>query len=164
MKKSSFSQHYASHIVNLVVLVTGIGMLISAFNIDVGTGPIGAGSEIVPRIMTLAWVILAAIIFVTGLRAERPSSKNPVNLKVTCITIALLFFYVLGLRPIGFVLSSIIFCFLQMLVLAPSDRRAKRHLIIYAAIAIIAPIALNLLFANVFYIILPRGTFITLPF
>ena len=163
MKKMSFSKNYASNIVNIIVLLAGVAMFISAMQIDVGTGPIGAGSEIVPRLMTGIWVVLAVAILIRGLFQEG-EGRTGANIKVTAITMGLLLLYASGLRPIGFVISSVLYCFLQMLVFAPSDRRTKRHTIIYAIIAIVAPIGINLLFANVFYVILPRGTMISLPF
>jgi len=163
MKKISFSKNYASNTVNIVMLMAGVAMFVSAMRIDVGTGPVGAGSEIVPRIMTLAWVILAAAILITGLFKEG-EGQTGTNLKVTFITLGLLFLYAYGLRPVGFLITSILYCFFQMLVFAPADRRSKRHILIYALIAVAAPAIMNFIFTNVFSIVLPRGTFISLPF
>ena len=160
MKKLSFTRDLYSNIVNLIVLIAGIGMFISAQGIETGAvGSIGAGSEIVPQLMTTIWIVLAGIIFIQGL-FKSGTGDTGANIKVAGLTMALLFLYAFGLRPIGFVLSSMLYCFFQILLFAPQTARSKKHVIIYVLIALVVPFAINMLFVEVFSIILPRGEII----
>lgn len=149
-------------IVNLVVLILGIILFISARTIEVGA-MLGAGSELVPQLVTTLWVMLAIPILIMGLRKEEVFGKK-VNIKPFLITLALLLGYALLLRPIGFVLTSMIYCFLQTLVYSPEDKRTKKDYIIFGVISIAVPIIINFVFANFFLLFLPQGDVIRIPF
>ena len=147
---------------NLIVLLAGVVLFFSARNIRVGS-LLGAGSEIVPRLMTTAWVILGALIFIVGLRSKEEFGKK-INMRPFLITLALLFMYVLMLRAIGFVLVSMAYCFIQMSLFAPEDKRTKKDYVILGAVSVVVPIFINFVFARFFLIILPQGDFIRIPF
>jgi len=151
-----------SNIVNLVVLLIGIALFISAQNIQVG-GLLGAGSEIVPQLMTTIWVGLGVLILLSGLRKEETPGKK-VRLLPFALTLALLVGYAYFLRPIGFVLVSMIYCFAQMMIFTSEELRTKKNYILCGVVSVVFPLLIYNIFANFFSIFLPAGDVIRLPF
>lgn len=64
--------------------------------------------------------------------------------------------YMIAFQPVGFVVSSIVYLFLQMLLL--SDK-TNRKILLFAVIAIILPVAVDALFVYVIKMPLPVGIF-----
>jgi len=151
-----------SHIFNIIILIIGIVLFFSARAIEVGR-VLGRGSEIVPMLMTSTWIVLSIIIVISGLRKTEDFSKIA-NMKPFVATLVLLLGYVVLLRPIGFVLTSILYCFMQIVLFAPASKRTKNDIAVFVAISIIFPIVVNNIFANFFSIFLPQGDIIRLPF
>ena len=151
-----------SHIFNVIVLIIGVVLFFSARAIEVG-GVLGQGSELVPMIMTSTWVILSIIIVISGLRKTEQFGKK-VNMRPLLITLALLFGYAFLLRPVGFVLTSMLYCFAQILIFAPEIKRTNKDYVIFGVISLVFPIVINNVFANLFSIFLPQGDIIRLPF
>jgi len=151
-----------SHIFNIAVLIIGAVMFFAAHAIEVG-GMLGQGSEIMPILMTSIWIVLAIIITIMGFRKTENFGKvNRMNHMLT--TIALLFAFVMLLRPIGFVLTSILYCFVQTILFAPEDKRTKKDFIQYGILSVMFPIIVFNIFANFFSIFLPQGDVVRLPF
>ncbi|MCL2569265.1 MAG: tripartite tricarboxylate transporter TctB family protein [Oscillospiraceae bacterium] len=151
-----------SNIINLVVLLIGVALFVSAQNIQVGT-LLGAGSEIVPQLMTTVWVGLGVLILLSGLRKDETYGKK-IRIIPFLLTLALLIGYALLLRPIGFVLVSMIYSFAQMMIFTSEELRTKRNYILCGVIAVVFPLVIYNVFANFFSIFLPAGEVIRLPF
>jgi len=151
-----------SHIFNIIVLMIGVVLFFSARAIEVGR-VLGRGSEIVPMLMTSAWMALAVIIIISGLRKAENFTKIT-HMKPFLITLAMLLGYVALLRPVGFVLTSMLYCFTQTVLFAPEDKRTKNDYIMFGVISVIFPIVVFNIFANFFSIFLPQGDIIRLPF
>lgn len=69
-------------------------------------------------------------------------------------TIALMAFYVLAFEPVGFLLSSIIYLFAQILLMSNQENRKP---VLFAIISILLPLAVDILFVFVIKMPLPRG-------
>ncbi len=65
-----------------------------------------------------------------------------------------MFVYMFIFEPVGFVFSSAIYLFVQMMILSNKNNRKP---ILFAAIAIILPIAVDALFVYAIQMPLPRG-------
>jgi len=155
-------KNWHSHLFNLIVLLVGIVLFFSARAIEIGR-ILGRGSELVPILMTSLWVALAVIIVISDLRKPEQFSTK-IKMGPLLITLAILFGYVLLLRPIGFVLTSMVYCFIQIIVFAPEDKRTKKNYIIFGVVSVVSPIIINNIFAKLFSIFLPQGDIIRLPF
>jgi flagellar biosynthesis protein FlhB len=136
-------------------VVTGVALFMSAQGIDTGSA-MGQGGDFMPKLLTTIWLIFSALIFITGLR-EKGKGAEGMDVKGFIATLVLLFAYIFLIDIIGFTITSIVYVFIQMLLFAPKDNRTKKTYIVFAAISIIAPIVVNLIFANVFFLILPEG-------
>lgn len=144
-------------LVNLVLVLTGAILWLSAQTIEVGAA-MGQGGDFMPKLCSTIWLIIAILLFVFGLRTpDTGKNKAPISIKGFLSTLVLLFVYVLLLKPIGFVITSIVYMFIQMMLFVPAELRNKKNYIIFAVVSIVLPIAVNLLFVNVFSLILPTG-------
>ena len=65
--------------------------------------------------------------------------------------------YVNVLKPVGFLISTFVYLTLQMIVLAPNDKRTKKEIIKYVIINLIFTVVVYVLFRYGFKIILPAG-------
>lgn len=144
-------------LVNLVLVISGAALWLSAQTIEVGAA-MGQGGDFMPKLCSSIWFVIALLLFVFGLRTrDAEKSEAPVSIKGFLATLVLLFLYVLLLKPIGFVITSIVYMFAQMLLFVPSELRSKKNYIIFAIVSVVLPIVVNMLFVNVFSLILPTG-------
>ena len=63
------------------------------------------------------------------------------------------------LQPVGFILSTMVYLLLQMLVLSPDDERDPKHIIRLVIIDVIFTLVVFFLFRYGFKIVLPAGIF-----
>lgn len=69
-------------------------------------------------------------------------------------TIVLMILYMLAFQPVGFIVASAVYLFLQMLLL--SDR-TNRKIILFAVVSVLLPVAVDALFVFVIKMPLPVG-------
>ncbi|MDY3280768.1 tripartite tricarboxylate transporter TctB family protein [Dysosmobacter sp.] len=115
------------------------------------------GSAFFPKVISVAMIIFGVICLVQSLRAEeKESKKTDSDKKGGWLTVLLIAGYVLIFEPVGFLISTMIYLFLQILVLTPAEKR-KWPVII--AISVIAPLAIYTLFVYVISTPLTKGIF-----
>jgi len=145
-----------------VLILVGVLMLANAIIFgQVITSKIGA--DFFPKIISTGIILVGTAILVNGLREfrkELPADTGKANVSIPGnypalgITVALLIIYVLLLGPLGFIVTTIPFTFLLMLLITP---RSRRKYLTFAIVSIVSTIATYFLFARIFYVILPRG-------
>ena len=81
-------------------------------------------------------------------------SKLTVRLVACCLLIAL---YALLYRPLGFVLSSILFLFFLTVLLAPNEKRTLKMHTFYFGFSVAFTLLVYFLFTRVLSMMLPRG-------
>jgi len=152
-----------------VLFLYGLWMLVHSFSFT-GVGRAGEpGPVLLPRIISTLLILLSILLLLTTVAGLKKADKSIAiateekikssfldkkNINIL-ITFGLFVFYMLALAPLGFVLSSIIYVFLQMLVLSVAP--SKKQLLIFAIVSISVPILSYLLFVNAFSLMLPRG-------
>ena len=115
------------------------------------------GSAFFPKVISVAMIIFAVICLVQALRMEeKESKKTDSDKKGGWLTVLLIAGYVVIFEPVGFIISTMIYLFLQILVLTPAEKR-KWPVII--AISVIAPLAIYTLFVYVINTPLTKGIF-----
>ena len=72
------------------------------------------------------------------------------------LSILLIAAYVMAFRSVGFIIDTVIYLFIQMLILTPKE---KRNMLTIGIISIIAPICIYTLFTYVINTPLPKGIF-----
>ena len=67
--------------------------------------------------------------------------------------------YVFVLQPVGFIISTFVYLFGQIFVLAPDEKRTKKDIILYLIIDVVFVLVVFFLFRYGFKIVLPAGIF-----
>jgi len=120
------------------------------------------GASFLPRIVAGALTLLGAILVFGSLRCVAPRPARQQNheervfggLPAVLLSALLMCAYVGLMESLGFVLTSSIYIFLQILILAKEE---KRNYLAFILISIILPIAVYYLFVNVFKVMIPGG-------
>ena len=145
-------------------LVYGIVLLIMTSMMDAPQKSGQVGADFLPRVIAILIIALSIGFLATtlssalktmksGNKAENTSEKQ--NVKRIIITMALLVAYVALMNTIGFVITTIIYLFLQMVILG--NHPTKKDIILYAVIAVVVPIVVNYVFVEGFQLLLPEG-------
>lgn len=145
-----------------LLLLLGLGLFWACTSVK-DFAAIGVGSAFLPRLTAGLLTLLGLVLLGNGLRA--PSSKDPKNaaastetvfggLPAVVTSIALMAGYLALLEPLGFLPTSILYVFAQMLVLR---KHAARRYALFGAITVLAAVVCNYLFINLFDISLPQG-------
>lgn len=144
-------------IMNIILILAGASLWLSAQNIAVGAA-MGQGGDFMPKLCSSIWLLVSGLLLIFSLRAPDEKEKTDTSgIGGFLITAALLFVYILLLKPVGFVITSAVYMFAQMMLFVPKEYRSKKNYIMFAVISITLPIGVNALFANVFSLILPTG-------
>lgn len=121
------------------------------------------GPKIMPRILSITLLIVGVIIVVSALLRllrtpvaveDKGGEAASVNYKKVAATMALIGFYVFSLRPLGFILVTIIYLFCQFAVLGGV---AKRRLPAYGILSLGLSFGIYNLFYFAFNVLLPPG-------
>lgn len=153
-------------------LYAGIFSLVYGIVLFVLTATMGAtkkgtdvGADFLPRIIAILIIALSLgfiAVTVSGIMSARkagtandeaPAEKK--NYKGIIMTMALLIAYVALMNTIGFIVTTIVYLFLQMLILGHEP--TKKQIILYAVISVVAPIIIYYVFVNGFQLLLPAG-------
>ena len=169
MDKNELSEVKINFYAGLFCIVLGIAVVIKAANFQL-LGLTELGADFVPQLVGTLMAFLGAALTVQSaikLRNEGASffrekseagisgeaRKRTVNVLLCCV---LLLAYAFSISTLGFILASILYMFLQMLLLTPKRPSIKR-IILFAAVSIASPYIISDLFFRLFRLILPSG-------
>lgn len=124
------------------------------------------GPEFMPMVigvLTFALAVLLTFLSVKNLkmRSEELAKAKPddCDYKRVLLSAILVLIYVFILQPVGFIVTTLVYLPLQMLVLSPDDQRGKKQIIQLLIIDVIFTLVVFFLFRYGFKIILPTGIF-----
>lgn len=113
------------------------------------------GSGFFPMVVGFAMCALSVLRLVLAIREkEEPAKKSGDDLMGGLATIILIGGYCIAFNPVGFIISTMVYLFLQILILTPKEKRSWP---ITIAISLIAPIAFYALFVYAINTPLPKG-------
>lgn len=156
-------------------LITGVvGTLFSLFylyetttvKVFGGSATAGINAQTVPKMWGTCFLVLSIILVVRGLikwrRGQHAVSMRTLieqirSRREVVYTFILLILYAAVMKPLGFILSSMLYAFFQIWVLTPIDKRTKKSHIIAAVLAIVFSIGLYYIFTKYLMIMLPPG-------
>ena len=125
-----------------------------------GMGKAIVSSQTLPKIWGVCMYILALCLIIRGLRAKKKSGERmsfgewvKENTEVLA-TFAALIIYVLVMEYIGFIISSLVYIFVQTIILTP---RAKRNYVVAGVIAVVFSFGTYYVFVNFLSVLLPAG-------
>jgi hypothetical protein len=163
-RKISF-ERYKDLISGSALILLGIYITIESGNIKGHTQSSVVNARFVPRIIGITLIVFSGITFIKALvklllyrRTEESTPAKQCDDRITLgCTAVLLVLYALMFKPLGFIVSSVIYLFLQVPVLTPKEKRTRRVLPIAAAVAVIIPVLIYIGFRYGLEILLPVG-------
>lgn len=154
---------YRDLITGSVVMLGAVAMFVASANLK-DFAAIGVGASFMPRLTALLLFIVGLVIvsstWRTGGRNREPLKAQESEpgvfggLPAVLLSIVLMFIYLALLDPLGFLLSSVLYAFAQMIVLT---KDGNRRYMVFAVSSLVTAIAAYYLFVNVFDISLPAG-------
>lgn len=154
----------------IALILFAVFMYATSYMIQPTTSDV-LGSRFFPQVVAILIAVLAVCMIVGAVAsqkkaagAEQPAEKTEektekkgLNMPLVLTVVGLFAYYILILQ-LGFTITSILYLLFQGAVLmSKEDLKDKKKLIILVLVAVIAPIALNFIFWNVFQIALPAG-------
>ena len=146
-------------------LIFGIAILILSTGIEVKAKNGDVGSAFLPVVIGWMMVVLSIIYGVSALLEGRRAGKAAVEVdeqeilktdnKKIFLSFILMVSYAVLLKPIGFLISSILYLFLQINVM--TDKPTAKQRIFFAVLSIIVSVLINYIFVNWFSMALPDG-------
>lgn len=150
------------------LLVVSVIMFITSFSFEALTTSL-VGPAFMPQIIAIVMAIFSVIIAVSGFKKSK-SAIEPINApeeveeelivtekksyKPVLISLALMIGYVALLSYVGFLIMTVVYIFLQMLLLS---HVTHRKIWLFLLISIVTSATIYYLFRNVFYVMLPTG-------
>ena len=119
--------------------------------------PTDVGSGYVPIFLSVCILITAGAKLALTLLDKKPpkaAAKSASDLAGGLGTVGLMLLYVIAFEPVGFLLSSMVYLFAQILLMSNRDNRRP---VLFAAISVALPVGIALLFAYVIKMPLPVG-------
>ncbi len=149
-------------ILGVVLLALGIFYTIYAQQIKTRPKltPSYSSARIFPTLLGILLIILSVCLIIQGIRAfksneeEETKKLSRVDLLSIALTFAAMIVYIILLPRIGFILSTVIYLFAQITILAPSE---KRNLLQFAIIAVVFTAITFVAFRIGLSQMLPRG-------
>ena len=124
------------------------------------------GPNFMPLVIGTLILILALMLLFSSIKNfKRNAAKaeampaDTSDYKRVLASLVLVVIYVNILAPVGFILSTLGYLFLQIIVLAPNDRRSAKNIMLYAIIDVVFVLIVFFLFRYGFKIVLPAGIF-----
>lgn len=143
-----------------IALIAGAGALPKSKVMEIGP-------DFMPRLVGIIILVLALLLLfwtVKGLKkhvgeVETSGYKDTADYKRVLFSLVASIVYVNVLSPIGFIISTLVYLFAQITILAPDAHRTKKDLIQYLVIDVIFTFVVYFLFRYGFKIVLPAGIF-----
>ncbi len=145
-----------SIIVSVMFLAYGIFMFVISQSLkpmmqnDVGSG-------FFPKVISVVFIAMSLIRLIFAIREkEGEAPKADSDMKGGWETILLIGAYCMAFQPVGFIISTVVYLFLQILVLTPPERK---NLPLAVIISVVGTIAIYVLFVYAINTPLPKGLF-----
>ena len=122
--------------------------------------PTYANAQVLPTLLGILLAILSAALIYQGIRSFKKDDgtavkkMSKVDLVSVVLTFAAMCLYIVILPKFGFILSTVVFLFAQITILAPKE---KRNLPLFAIVAVIFTIIAFIAFRIGLSQMLPRG-------
>ncbi len=124
------------------------------------------GPDFMPLVIGSIILVLALILLFSAVKNFKANSAkaasagaDTADYKRVLASLVLVVIYVNILAPVGFIVSTLAYLFLQIIVLAPNDRRDFKNIMMYAVIDVVFVFVVFFLFRYGFKIVLPAGIF-----
>lgn len=157
---SSFLKNKKETLIGVGMILFGVFYLLSTLTIK-RVPNVTIGAEFIPRIYGYATIILGVIQVAISYPRERDRKgkideiKEETDGKNVFLAFLTILIYVLIMKPIGFIISSILFLFTMCTIITPAYK--KRNYIGYLIFAVVLSLIAYYIFKKVMFLALPEG-------
>ena len=158
-----FIKKYGDLIVGAFYAVLSAAILIMARALP-KSKVMAIGPDFMPTVVGVISLVLSIILIVQAIGklhankgADEVKEQDESDYKRVLESLILATIYVNVLKPVGFLISTFVYLTLQMIVLAPNDKRSKKEILKYVIINLVFTVVVFVLFRYGFKIILPSG-------
>ena len=153
-------------VLGVITLCIGIAYTVMAQNIKQGNKLVQrnvgtfAHARIVPTLLGILLIALSVLLIIQGIRkfknddGTKPEKMNKVDLVSILLTFTAMILYMIILPELGFILSTILYLFVQITILAPKE---KRNYLLFAIVAVVFSAIVFVAFRIGLSQMLPRG-------
>ncbi|MBS1211141.1 MAG: hypothetical protein H6R19_3539 [Proteobacteria bacterium] len=146
-------------ILGLIMLAVGLGYMFMASQLKLPQRQFTqVNAAFVPYLLATILCILGVLQMREARKPEAASAakqESTADYSTVLKTLGLIIAYAALLQPVGFPLMTIVYLFLQFIVLTPSDKQVSYPL--YATIAVLTSVIVYAIFRYAFDMILPLG-------
>ncbi len=161
-----FFKKFGDIVVGIFFAVVGAAMIILAKALP-KSKVMDIGPDFMPTVIGAVILVLALTLLFLSVKnfkmhvkeLEASNYKDTSDYKRVILSILLVLVYVLTMKPIGFIITTLVYLFLQMYVLAPEENRTKKDVITLLIIDVVFTFIVFFLFRYGFKIVLPAGIF-----
>lgn len=160
-----FFKKYGDIVVSIFFMVLSAVMIFAATLLP-KSKVMEIGPNFMPTLIGIFTFVLAAALLVISLKNLKSNiaeaEANPpaeCDYKRMLISLMLILIYVFTLKPVGFILTTLIYLPLQMYVLADAEHRGKKDIITLVILSVVFTFVVFFLFRYGFKIVLPEGIF-----
>lgn len=155
---------YRDVICGVVIMIVAVILFISTFSIKslLGMNP---GPDFMPKVASVLLFIVAGGIVVEALGkvkeyvpeeiSEQEAAYRKAGNRKVILSAILIGFYVFSLETLGFLISTMIYEFCQMIVLTPVDK--KKNYVLFGIITVVSSVFFYFAFTKFLYLMLPEG-------
>ncbi|MBQ7859185.1 MAG: tripartite tricarboxylate transporter TctB family protein [Faecalibacterium sp.] len=161
-----FFKKYGDIVVGIFFAALGAAMILLAKMLP-KSKVMEIGPEFMPTVIGMVILVLALALLFLAVKnfkmhvqeLEASNYKDTSDYKRVVLSILLVLVYVLTMKPVGFIITTLVYLFLQMYVLAPEENRTKKDVITLLIIDVVFTFIVFFLFRYGFKIVLPAGIF-----
>lgn len=156
-----FIKKYGDIIVGIAYAVLGIALIIAARMLP-KSQVMDIGPDFMPTVVGTLILVLSVILLVQSVselkkNPDKEYGKDESDYKRVLLSLILALLYVFLLKPVGFIICTLVYLFCQIYVLAPDSHRTKKDMIMYLIIDVVFTLIVYYLFRIGFKIVLPAG-------
>ena len=155
-------ERYKELIGGVLFLVLAIAYYFASLSIRiVASVSATVSAQTVPHILAMLIGILSIIQIVRGVKAARDYQEKegvePPFTKRVCLTILVIILYIASMNALGFLISTAMYLFLQILILMPPHKIIRKNIIFSAVLSCIFSLAVYVIFVYGLTLMLPEG-------
>lgn len=160
-----FFKKYGDIVISIFFMALSVVMIYAATLLPKST-VMEIGPDFMPTVVGIVTLILSTALLIISLKGLKSRvaevEANPpaeCDYKRMLISLVLILIYVFVLKPVGFIVTTLVYLPIQMYVLADAEHRTKKDVIMLLIIDVVFTFAVFFLFRYGFKIVLPQGIF-----
>lgn len=116
------------------------------------------GAAFLPKIVAVVFLIISVMLTLSGIKeskkwVETKSEYKP-NYKGVLVMVIAIAVYIVLLKPIGFIITSIVFLFATLCIMS---KKEETNYVKFLILSVVAVLLINVVFMEIFGIRIPQG-------